>query len=583
MRKIFKDFLEENLTAEALNEPFDYKFNLDSTEEEFLKEYKKFLHIISNFFYWKDRLVTIINSYEIKIPKTDLEQIFKLYNYAKFKGNKVVERVIIEFLYTYYWGITNKEYKKNKNEAEQAESDFKQLLNEFSLKKAFFSTVINDLYEFYKELIEYGIKKDIYIQGDLIERIFNNMEKKKEKYNELIELFITNKKHIAHIINRDNEKEKHIDVYIEYIIDSLEHFGGYNCAKEMIETLNKENLLTEDTRKNIVNKYVGVVNNLCKNLKGKPKGFIKSLARINDLINELNFLLNKVNSFSEIQSNKLRECVRQVLKLKRFLLSDNDYVNSEMHKFENKIEIPKEEIEKTKQRVLDYVFDIYGLSRKDFIVSMGDALKMYSEYPLQSIVSRYSIDTLNQTYALNPEKVLTENNFKNLFDEIGEEYTRSHPELRNKLSRDYYEELLKYLSKTFKMQQQLSVLILGEDFNNIIDKLKAELKYDCKNDYATIINNIICIEKCIYQVVQNKGLETSRSGFENINKLVEIYKDDNDVVNGLMYLNYTLYEKSGLNLRNEAMHGTLIKQDVKVPLIVSFAGLIFASILLNAS
>ena len=48
-----------------------------------------------------------------------------------------------------------------------------------------------------------------------------------------------------------------------------------------------------------------------------------------------------------------------------------------------------------------------------------------------------------------------------------------------------------------------------------------------------------------------------------------------------MYLNYILYEKSGLNLRNNAMHGTLINETLTVPLIVTFSGLIFISWLSN--
>ena len=48
-----------------------------------------------------------------------------------------------------------------------------------------------------------------------------------------------------------------------------------------------------------------------------------------------------------------------------------------------------------------------------------------------------------------------------------------------------------------------------------------------------------------------------------------------------MYLNYTLYEKSGMNLRNNMMHGNLINTDLSIPLLVSFSGLIFVSWLRN--
>ena len=581
MNKLFKKFLEEELTIEAKRGDFDYSFNNASTNDIFLEEYKKFLHINSMMFYFKNRFVHIINNYEIRIQYNDLEQIFKIYSYAK-EHNNVAEKVVIEFLYTYYWGISTLEYKKNHKDASKSLNDFKRVLIKYSLTKQFFGEIAEDIYQFYKELIEYGIANDIYIQGEIIERIFNNMERHEEKYNKLIEIFIKNEKHLAHIINRDKEKNKHVDVYLKYIVESLEHFGGYNCAKEMVVELNKENLLTNKMLKEIINKYVLSVNRLCTKIKSKEGSFIRELANINELNKEINFVINKVNSLSKKQKNKLRECVIQLLSLKRFLLSDEDYVRSEMHEFKNEIKIDKQEILKCKQKILDYVFSIYGSSRKDFIVTMGDALELYAEYPLQSMVSKFSIDTTRQIYSINPEAIGIDNNFKKFFDEKGKEYTEEHPKLLNKLNKGYYEELLKYLSKTFIMQQELVLLMLGKDFRVVINRLKEELGFKCSNDYATVVNNVLSIEKIIMQVAKKNGLAVSKDGFENINKLFEIYKTDNDMVNGLMYLNYTLYEKSGMNLRNNVMHGTIINTDLSIPLLVSFSGLIFASILLNA-
>ena len=46
MNKLFKKFLEEELTIEAKKGDFDYSFNNASTNDMFLEEYKKFLHII---------------------------------------------------------------------------------------------------------------------------------------------------------------------------------------------------------------------------------------------------------------------------------------------------------------------------------------------------------------------------------------------------------------------------------------------------------------------------------------------------------------------------------------------------------
>ena len=49
---------------------------------------------------------------------------------------------------------------------------------------------------------------------------------------------------------------------------------------------------------------------------------------------------------------------------------------------------------------------------------------------------------------------------KNILMKKGKEYTEKHPKLMNKLYGNYYEELLRYLSKTFIMQQELILSML---------------------------------------------------------------------------------------------------------------------------
>ena len=99
--------------------------------------------------------------------------------------------------------------------------------------------------------------------------------------------------------------------------------------------------------------------------------------------------------------------------------------------------------------------------------------------------------------------------------------------------------------------------------------------------YAIVVNNILAIEYNIVTFMKKHNIEDKKDGYENINNLVNYFKEDNDVINGLMYLNYILYEKSGLNLRNNAVHGTLINNKLDISLMVTFSGLIFVSWLLN--
>ena len=584
MRRLLKAFLEENMIYESLNEDYNYKFYNSKDSKAFSTEFKKFIGMYKAFFYDKDRFVTVINSNEIVLDKKVIEHLFNMYKHAK--ENKIYNEkvLLIEFLYTYYKSINSSNYKANYTNFKKSLDDFLNVINEQNFKKEFFTTVIDDLYVFYKDLINYGIDNEIYIDPEIINRIFNNLKNKSQYYNELINIFIHNKKNLYNIIHFDNEKNKHINTYMEYMVTSLDNFGGYNYVKEMFLQLDKSNVLTSEICKNIINKYINITNEMCNRLKNKQYSFVKGLSEIDGLKKELNYILNNIKSLNDIQRNKVRESLVQLLRLKRYIIADHDYVKSEMHLFSNEINIDNREIEKCRKIIIENEYTIYASSKVDFVNQIGTALESYAKYPMQSLVSNYHIDSNKQIYSLNTEEKEKKyiDNFKKYFDQKGKEYTEKHHKLMNKLYGNYYEELLRYLSKTFVMQQELILSMLGEiEFRNTIIKLKKDLGYEYSNEYAIVVNNILAIEQNIIYILKEKGLEISLQGFDNINNLFEVFKDDNSILNGLMYINYTLYEKSGMNLRNNMMHGNLINADLSIYLLVTFSGLIFVSWLRN--
>ena len=585
MRRLLKTFLEENITSQFIREDFDYNFNNTTSREEFDKEFQKFLGIYNQFFYSEDRFLTVFNSYEIRLKIDDLRHMFKLLEYTISNNLNNEKIVLIEFLHTYYFGINSRNYKAKYAKHKETKEEFMNTLIEFNLQKDFFTVFFDILYKFYKTLIKLGIKQNIFIDSEIIHRIFNNLASKEDYYNELIEIFINSKNNLPNIIKFDKNKENHKETYLEYIKNSIDEFGGYNYTKEMLLELDKKKCLSNDEIKEVINCYIKVVNSICNDLVKKPEGFIRGIGKIDMIKNELNYILRNIEMLSAIQRSKIRECLIQILSLKRFLLSDDNYVNAEMHKSIHEQKIDTKEVDKIRNNIKENEFALYSVSKVDFFKQMESALELYSEYPLQSIVTRFQFDTQKQVYTVSIEdtKKYEQDNFKKVFDNIGKVYTENHLDMRNILEKDYYEELLKYLSKTFLMQQQLLLLMLGEEeFFNTINKLKKQIGYNYENLYAMIANNIMAIEVNVIKFMKSKNIQNYEDGFLNINALFEIYKDDKQVANGLMYLNYVLYEKSGLNLRNDIAHGTLINTKLEIQLLVSFAGLIFISWLLNA-
>ncbi len=582
MRNLLKSFLEENISIDYSNEKFDYTFNDNVQIKFFNAEFKKFLGLYNSIFYHNNRFVTVFNSYEIRISKIDINHIFNLYLYTK-KHNLKYERIIlIEFLYTYFNTINTKEYKQNYKKYNESKKDFKLVLDELKLTKIFFTSIIDEIYVFYKQLFNYGIKNEVFIDVEIINRVFNNINHKKEYNDELIDLLVNNKNNLYNIIKYDNNINEHIETYFNYIIDSLKHFGGYNYEKDVLFELDKTNNLNEYKLNQILNKYVDIVNQLCRKLVDKQYSFIQGLSEIENLKKKLIYILQNIKSLNDRQKEKIRECLSYLLRLKRYLLSDEIYVNSEMHKTEFKQSILSKEVDNFRNSLLNNKFSLYAASKVRFTDDVGHALESYAKYPLQSIVSMYHIDSAEQVYSIDvEEKNRINSNFKKYYDQKGKEYTIDHPRLMNKLSQNYYEELLRYLSKTFLMQQNLTLSILGhDDFRKIINELKDSISYQNDNDYSIVVSNILAIETDVLKLLQYNNLNISQDGYSNLNNLFEIYSDE-DKKDGIMYLNYILYEKSGLNLRNKMMHGVMINSNLDIALLVTFSGLIFVSWLLN--
>ena len=256
-----------------------------------------------------------------------------------------------------------------------------------------------------------------------------------------------------------------------------------------------------------------------------------------------------------------------------------------MQEFSTHTTISNEKIQQFINELLNNKFKIYSTSAPDFDKCMEDAIKYYSNFALQSIISNYTIDSKTQTYFTND--IFSANykySFERYYESIGKKYTNENREkLMNIMGKGYYIEMLRNLSRTFIMHQSLTISILGEDrFYKLINELKKDLDVKLCNDYEIVVANILAIEVNINKLLKNNSIKYTDNMILNLDLLFDKFIDNKIARNGIMYLYYSLYEHSGPNLRNKAMHGTLINDDLKIPLLISFSGLVFTSWLLNA-
>ena len=239
MKKIIKMFLNEEDINEYKYYDFDYNFISNRNEETFFREYKKFLGLWNFFFYNENRLVTVFNSYEIRLKRDDIKQLIYLYQYANDNNMKKEKMILAEFLCTYYHTINTFDYKQNYDKYQDAQNEFNEILNELNFRKEFFAEFSEVVFHFYEEVINFGIENDIYIDAETIKRMFNNLSRMKKDYKELIYVFISSRKNLYDIIYFDKYLKANIEVYIEFILETLSSFERHSYIREMILEIDK--------------------------------------------------------------------------------------------------------------------------------------------------------------------------------------------------------------------------------------------------------------------------------------------------------------------------------------------------------
>lgn len=177
-KKIYDNFLEFN-EIKGINEKFDFTFNTSRNKKEFEQEYLKFISLYNYFFFdtYNKAIVTIFNSYLCTLDDKTIKHLRTLYEKSK-ELNNIYAQLIAEFLFSYKKSLETEKYK---NELGQNElRKYKGILyktfpkNYFEPKGEIFKWTI----KFYKNIINYVIKKDLSIRIDQKIRILSKLKKK---------------------------------------------------------------------------------------------------------------------------------------------------------------------------------------------------------------------------------------------------------------------------------------------------------------------------------------------------------------------------------------------------------------------
>lgn len=575
MTSELKKYISSFIDLTESKEKFNYDFSIDSEFEFYKIEFSKFINIYNSYFFSKGRLLYFWNSYEIILEENDVEQLLKLYLYSKKLDNKDY-LLISEFIISYHNTIRNPEYREHVVNYKEINDNYKNTLKKYAEIDRPYIVFLNNAFEFYNITIDYCIENKVKFSPGYIERICTNLNFDSSKLNYIVDKFIANDINLSLVISFDKEINKHLDEYNNYIKKYIFENNFYRYPEHIIFGLEKNKLLGEDILKIIINNIIDKINELHEKVINKQEHFIQLLSFIDELNKTINKFLQRIESMNEIQTNKLYECLNNLLTIKRYIVSDDNYINSQLQKFSHEITIPNKKIAEVVKDISDNVVRLYAHSAVNFEYQMKSALKSYSEHALLSTVSVFTIDSSQQMY-YKPNDITVNNFFKDYYDEIGVKYSRRSKKLVNRISKDYYEEMLKFLGKTFLMHQNMlySFLKNYNKFDYIINEFKRVTNTKFEDDYITLASNIMYIESIVLDLLVKYKLQVTEDGRTNLYTLALYFKDEKFIVNGLMYINYILYEITGLNIRNKVAHGTLINENTDLELMLSFSAIIF--------
>ena len=171
----------------------------------------------------------------------------------------------------------------------------------------------------------------------------------------------------------------------------------------------------------------------------------------------------------------------------------------------------------------------------------------------------------------------------NYYDKKGKIFTNTNTNLQNILTKGYYIQLIKYLKQQFISYQQyiISFFDLKEGKRSLIDKLIKQGDFKLYNDYLILALTVIQIENSIIDLLKIKGKNITNNGFNNLNELAKEYTNDDFNFNGLMYINYILYERHGLNIRNNIAHGNYFGKNIDIQILTTICAIMFINGLLR--
>jgi hypothetical protein len=486
--------------------------------------------------------------------------------YTELLLPRIFKLLVAEFLYSYHNSIDSSIYKISVEK-----SDYSYFYSKFE-RKSFYNngTISQDTQEFYKEIVDFYEKNELFASSTVLRLLLKNIVSSDLK-SKLVSILLQKQANTILAYQYDNSKSENISRYTQYIENNLENERGLDNLTEIASMMLKDGLLEFKTLTLIINAIINSVNFLAANIRSRDTNLTLTIHNIDSLLVQVNTILAaKLNGFDECRE-KLFEVRRSILYLKRKLLSDEDAIHDSLTSIAYNIQIDKNLQDKVSLLIdnLDMLYSSIGI---DFSKSLIDSITLYSSYPLQHIISRYSLDTNQQMY--NNIEPLKTNPISEYYELLGQVYIeRNQQNLMNVPRGDFYSLLINYQNSYYLPTVSIISDIMLRTFPSIMDKIRNELFLNKDlNEYVTILIIHIQIEGILLE------LESSSDLNDPVNSLFRIFSKETEpnLKNGLTYIYYCLFEPGGLRLRDNYAHGNAFtSKSTFIDLLISLAAYFF--------
>lgn len=552
------------------------KKNLDlcciESEEQLKNEIVAVAFSMTSYECKEDGILYYINGNNINLIN-EVDYLKLLWNSCNRFGYVKGKRILAYFIVMYGFALNSKGYK---------------YFNE--IKKKFFRNFNHDWYDgtsdlnksaldFFSDYLDFLIHEDDTFFLDIFEDflpVYYQKYRNNDEYNYLIERLLEYQNSLSYLFDYDSNRKDHMTSYNRYIVDSLtlekDNSYKYDNVIKLSKKMSNEEILNFDILKYVINFIVDYSNKIIMDIKEDQDMAI----RIVFFVDELLKWINMVKGFKNLplkMKQKMDECITKILYMKRnYIIDKGDGMFTSVHTFD--LDIPHESIEKVKDEFKECKEMLYTFLSCDFDKSLKESIINHSQSPLIDLVTWSTIDTSRGLYR-NVEN--EDGEFCKYYNDLGIKITRSiSGQLKNTYKGNFYLLLLKNLQRDFSLKGQFYYFYLKEDLkreliaylvNDVFDNEKTDSLH---NEYVMCSYLLVQIEQITYSILKDEYLVGKMN--KNMNQLFKKYLDNKGYRNGFMFVYYTLYQKDGLCLRNNFMHGNLLyKKDFMFELMYIYA------------